>query len=49
MGFRYSENSRSLQAGDIEGAVTLYGGRNKTRRATAPAEAGGGRPEMGLR
>lgn len=49
MGFQYSENSRALQPGDIEGAVMLYGSRDKTRRATLPADAGGARPEMGLR
>jgi hypothetical protein len=49
MGFQYSENSRALQPGDIEGAVTLYGSRDKTRRATVPENGVADRSEMGLR
>lgn len=49
MGFRYSEASRALQAGDIEGAVTLYGSRDKTRHATVPAGSGVEQTGMGLR
>ena len=47
MGFKYAEGFRALQAGDMDGAVALYGSRDGTatttvqeRRTTQPAEMG---------
>ena len=39
MGYRYEERFRELQAGDVRGAVILYGNRNPQAVATAPAPA----------
>ncbi|MCC6948856.1 MAG: matrixin family metalloprotease [Bradyrhizobiaceae bacterium] len=49
MGFQYRETSRSLQAGDIEGAVALYGSREKVKRAVVPTSPKAKPAEMGLR
>jgi hypothetical protein len=48
MSFKYGEAFRSLQPGDLSGAVALYGrpGHESTSTAAAPKA---GRPEMGLR
>lgn len=49
MGFQYNETSRSLQEGDVQGAIALYGSREKTDRAAVPASPKGKPAEMGLR
>jgi hypothetical protein len=36
MSFKYAEGFRSLQAGDLEGAIALYGRRNGTATAALP-------------
>ena len=37
MGYRYEETFRELQAGDVSGAILLYGGRQPATIATASA------------
>jgi hypothetical protein len=49
MAFKYSESFRGLQAGDLDGAVALYGSRNSVSTASARV-TGKTRPaEFGLR
>lgn len=49
MGFKYSEGFRTLQAGDMEGAVALYGSREGTTTAAAPQGTPKEPAELGLR
>jgi hypothetical protein len=36
MSFKYAEGFRSLQAGDLQGAIALYGRRDGTATAALP-------------
>jgi hypothetical protein len=49
MGFKYAESFRGLQTGDLGGVVALYGNRDGTRSATAPAARTPQPGGMGLR
>lgn len=49
MSFKYAESFRGLQAGDFDGAVALYGSRDGTVTAAAPARRPAAPAEMGLR
>jgi hypothetical protein len=49
MGFKYSEGFRTLQAGDLDGAVALYGRRDSTTTATLPQRSTSQPAELGLR
>jgi hypothetical protein len=49
MGFKYAESFRGLQAGDLDGAITLYGSRDGTVAASMPAPRLTQPAEMGLR
>jgi hypothetical protein len=49
MGFKYAESFRGLQAGDLGGAVALYGSRDGTATAASPAGRASQPTGMGLR
>lgn len=49
MGFKYAESFRGLQAGDLGGAVALYGSRDGTASAAVPAPRAARPAGMGLR
>jgi hypothetical protein len=48
MGFKYAEGFRTLQRGDLEGAIALYGRRDNTAMA-APSQGDTEQPpDLGL-
>jgi hypothetical protein len=49
MAFKYAEGFRAPQAGDLAGAVALYGNRSNTATATLPQRARTQPAELGLR
>jgi hypothetical protein len=49
MGFKYSEGFRTLQAGDLDGAVALYGRRDSATAAVLPQRSTAQPAELGLR
>jgi hypothetical protein len=49
MGFKYSEGFRTLQAGDLDGAVALYGHRDSATAAVLPQRSTAQPAELGLR
>lgn len=49
MGFKYAEGFRTLQAGDLDGAVALYGRRDSAITATLPQGSTTQPAELGLR
>ncbi len=49
MGFRYAEDFRTLQPGDLDGAVALYGSRDGTATASTPETHTEQPSGMGLR
>lgn len=49
MGFKYAEGFRTLQAGDLEGAVALYGSRDNKAAAAPPQRRASQPAELGLR
>ena len=49
MGFKYAEGFRTLQAGDLDGVVALYGNRDSTATAPLPQRRTAQPSELGLR